>query len=171
MRRAFIGLIGVLLFLASAQSQEQKKALLMTPSARLAAAKTLYVKNAGGSAIPFNVISSGLEGWGRYVVVDSADQADLIAEVSSPREGGGVSMTSSTKTSGVTGRQEESTTTSRDLSSDPIKLVVYDARNKVPLWSGTEQPKSAMRQKAREDNLVQAAGRLLSKFRQRVEPE
>ncbi len=154
------------------QATEVKKPVAITSTARLLAAKTAFVANGGGTDIPYNVISTGMEGWGRYLIVDSPAKADIIIEVTSPREGGAVSVTSTTtKKSPWTGRDEQSTTTSRDLSSDPIKLVVYDSKNKVPLWSASEQPKSAMRQKAREDNLVQAAERLLAKFRRRVEPE
>jgi hypothetical protein len=150
------------------ETPEQKKPAFVPPSARLAAAKSALVKNAGGSEIPYNVISSGLEGWGRFKLVDSASEADIVVEVSSPGEQGGVSVSSRTR-SGATGRMEESTSTSRNLGSDAIKLVVYDAKTHVALWTASEQPKSALRQKAREDNLVQAAARLVTKFRERLE--
>jgi hypothetical protein len=146
---------------------EPKKPVFVPPSARLAAAKTALVKNGGGSEIPYNVISSGMEGWGRFKLVDSAPEADIVVEVLSPEEEGGVSVGSRTRT--ATGRMEESTTTSRNLSPGAIRLVVYDAKTHVALWSATEQAKGGMRQKTREDNLVQAAARLLTKFRERVE--
>ncbi len=146
-----------------------KKPVPLSPSARLAAAKTVFVKNAGGSEIPYNVISSALEGWPRLMLVDTPEKADLIVEISSPTEGNGVSVSSSTRTNSM-GRPETSTTTSRDLSVSQISMVVYDAKNKVALWSAREQPKSAFRQKAREDNLVEAAQRLFTKFRDRIEP-
>jgi hypothetical protein len=177
MRRAFLLLAALVIAifatgLVLAQEKEppeQKKPAFVPPSARLAAAKSALVKNAGGSEIPYNVISSGLEGWGRFTLVDSVSQADIIVEVSSPEEEGGVSMSSRTRT-GAAGRREESTSTSRNLSSGPIKLVVYDAKTHLPLWTASEQPKSAMRQKTREDNLVQAASTLMTKFRERLEP-
>jgi hypothetical protein len=168
-------LVVVLLACLPAVAQEQKPELpkkppVMSPTARLAAAKTAYVKTAGGSKIPYNVITSGLEGWGRYTLVEDPAQADLVVEVSAPDEGSGVSISSSTTRNSVTGKPEESTKTTRNLSTDPIRMVVRDARNKVTLWTATEQPKGAMRQKAREDNLVEAAQRLVTKFRERVEP-
>lgn len=61
-------------------------------------------------------------------------------------------------------------TTSRDLSNAPIKLVIFDGRSRAALWSASEQPKSALRQKNRQDNVVEAAQKLLSKLRERVEP-
>jgi hypothetical protein len=150
------------------ETPEQKKPAFVPPGARLAAAKSALVKHAGGSEIPYNVIMSGLEGWGRFTLVDSPSKADIIVEVTSPQEDGGVSVSSKTR-SGVTGRMEESTTTSRNLSSGPIKLVVYDAKTHVALWTASEQAKSALRQKTREDNLVEAAAKLVTKFRERVE--
>ncbi len=152
-----------------AVGQETKKPVAITASARLAAAKTAFVKNGGGSDIPYDAVLSGMEGWGRFMLVDSPQKADIIVEVTSPsEEGGGVSVSSSTSTG--SGRREEKTTTTRQLSGNTVKLVVYDARNKGPLWSASEQAKSAFRQKAREDNLLQAGQRLVSKFRDRLEP-
>lgn len=149
------------------KQSEAKKPAYVPPSARLVAAKSALVTNGGGSEIPYNVISSGLEGWGRFKLVDKAPEADIIVEVSSPAESGGVSVSSQTQS--ATGRPEQTTTTSRNLSGGTVKLVVYDAKTKVALWSATEQAKSALRQKAREDNLYQAAARLMTKFRERVE--
>ena len=49
-------------------------------------------------------------------------------------------------------------------------MTVRDARNKRVLWRGTESGKYALREKARENNLVQAAEKLASKFHDRLEP-
>src|SRR5579884_633238 len=102
----------------SQQSAAPAKHPPMTASAKLAAAKTAYVRNAGGGDTAYTVIESGLEGWGKFTLVDSPSKADIIVEVSSPEEGG-VSVTSSSQTPGADGRPETSTSTSRDLSSGP----------------------------------------------------
>lgn len=175
MRRAFLLL---LLFLATALlAQDKEKAkteaeaskpVFVSPSARLAAAKTALIVNAGGSEIPYNVISNGIEGWGRYRLVDSRSEADVVIEVTSPDDD---STSASTKTRvGASGRMEDSASTTRNLSNGAIKLVVSDARTRIVLWSASEQPKGGFRQRAREDHLVDAASRLLAKFRQRLEP-
>ena len=159
-------------FIAAFAQEASKPVPPMNPFTRLTSAKTVFMKKGAGTDIPFNVIESSMEGWGRYQLVNSADKADLIVEVTSPTEtGGGVTISSSTKTDN-TGRPESSTSSSRDISPSggPVKIVVYDARSKAALWSGSEQAKSAMRQKAREDNLVQAAEKVFSKFHDRVEP-
>ena len=151
-------------------AQQPKQPSPLTASGRLVTAKAVFLRNLGGSSIPFDVISSAIEGWGRYTMADSPDKADLIIEVSAPTESGGVTVSSSTKPSNThPGQNEQSTTTSRELSVQQIKMIVRDARSKMPLWSATEQPKFAMKQKAKEDNLVKASQLLVSKFHDRIE--
>ena len=62
------------------------KPAFVSPSQRLMNAKAVYVKNAGGSSIPFDVINGEFEGWGRFIVVESPEKADLIVEVTSPED-------------------------------------------------------------------------------------
>lgn len=143
----------------------------LSPTARLQAAKTAYLKNAGGSEIPFNVISDGVQGWGRYQIVSSPEKADLIIEVTSPNNGTGVSVSSTTTTDSKTGMPAESVTNSRELQVARITLIVYDAHSKMALWSASEQPKGGLREKSREDHVVASAEHLLGEFRQRVEPD
>lgn len=151
---------------------ETTKQPAISQTARLQAAKTAFIRNSGGSEIPYNVIETGVQGWGRLTLVEDPKKADLILEISSPSDGSGVSVSSTTVPSTKTaGRDDEKTTTTRDLNNAPVKLVVYDGKNKVALWSAVEQPKMGLKQKGREDKLVEAAQRLLAKFRQRVEPE
>ncbi len=140
-----------------------KKPVFVSPYARLNAAKTAAVRNARGSDIPFNVISSGLEGWGRFNLVDSPSEADIIIEVSSPsddKDKGGTRVGS--------GRGQDSSDSINDI--EEIRLAVYDAHTRVTLWSASERPKGGFRDRTREDHMVEAASHLLTKFRQRLEP-
>ena len=158
---------------AAKPAQEVTKPVpAMNPFTRLTSAKAIFLKTSGPSDIPYNVISSSMEGWGRYEIVRSADKADLIMEITAPSDsGGGVSVSSSTKNDQY-GRPQDSLSSSRELSSGSgiVKLVIYDARSKAALWSGMEQAKGGMRQKAREDNLVSASEKLFTKFHDRIEP-
>src|SRR5437763_3526110 len=70
--------------------QEKKKTEALTPSARLAAAKTAFISNVHGNTIPFDVISSSLEGWGRFTLVNAPEKADVIIEITAPEESSGV---------------------------------------------------------------------------------
>jgi len=138
------------------------------PTDRLKAAKNIFLKKSGGSDIPYNVINSGFEGWGRYVLVDTPDQADIVMEISAPSDDSGTRVTA--KTSRETGMPESGYSSSKEVSSDPIKITVFEAKSKRPLWSATDKPKFAMKQKTKENNLVESAERLFAKFHDRVEP-
>jgi hypothetical protein len=154
---------------AFSQQPAEKKPLIETPSMRLAAAKTVFISRTHGSRIPVDVIRSTMEGWERFTFVETPDKADQIIEISSAGDSG-VQVSSSSKVSPETGQEEKSSSTRKDISPTDIKMTVFDSRNKRPLWAATESVKFAMKEKAKENNLVDAAERLASKFHQRLEP-
>ncbi len=173
MIRGSLFTLGAILFVFStvfAQTPESK-APSLSPASRLAAAKTAYLKNAGGSDIPFNVISDGVQGWGRYKLVSDPTEADIVIEVMSPSTGNGVSISATTNSDERNGVPAQSLTSSKELTVTRITLIVYDARSKAALWSATEQPKGGLKAKTRQDNVVESAQRLVTKLRSQVEPE
>ena len=97
------------------------------------------------------------------------EKADLIIEIASSGDSG-VQVTSSSKVSPETGHEEKSSSTRKDISPTDVKMTVIDARNKRGLWTATESVKFAMKEKAKENNLVETAERLASKFHDRLEP-
>lgn len=151
------------------QPPPEKKPLIETPSMRLAAARNVFMVRTHGSHIPYDVIRSTLEGWGRFTFVETPDKADLIIEIASSGDSG-VQVSSSSKVSAETGQEEKSSSTRKDISPTDVKMTVIDARNKRGLWMATESVKFAMKEKAKENNLVEAAERLASKFHDRLEP-
>ena len=162
---------------ASAQDASKKPAEapvskpVLAPLARLQAAKTAFLKNVDGSTIGSDTVLTTLEGWGRYKLVDSPAKADLLIEVTSPDEdSGGVSISSSQST--ASGKYDQSSKSSRELSSGggAMRLVVRDAKTNSTLWFASEPVKGAMKKNARENNLVEAAQKLVAKFHDRVEP-
>ncbi len=171
--RRLILFFACMAFAVTGSAQQQQSAPATKPAApadRLATAKNLFIKTTGGgSEIPYNVISSDFEGWGKYVLVDSAEKADIVMEISAPKDDSGTRI--STKVNRESGQQENGYSSSKELSSDPIKITVYDAKSKKPLWSATDKPKFAMKQKAKENSLVESSGRLFSRFHDRVEPK
>jgi hypothetical protein len=156
-------------FLSNAQQPPEKKPLIETPSMRLAAAKNVFITRMHGSRIPLDVIKSTLEGWGRFTFVETPEKADLIIEISSTGDSG-VQVSSSSKVSPETGQEEKSNTTRKDISPTEVKMTVFDSRNKRGLWTATESVKFAMKEKGKENNLVDASERLASKFHERLEP-
>ena len=156
-------------FSAQAQQPAEKKPLIETPTMRLTAAKNVFITRTHGSRIPLDVIRSTMEGWERFTFVETPEKADLIIEISSTGDSG-VQVSSSSKVSPETGQEEKSSSTRKDISPTDIKMAVFDSRNKRPLWAATESVKFAMKEKAKENNLVEAAERLASKFHHRLEP-
>jgi hypothetical protein len=136
---------------------------------RLASARNVLIIRTRGSVVAFEVIQSTVDGWGRFTLVETRDKADLIIEIASGGDSG-VQVSSSSGVSPDTGREEKSTQSRKDLSPTEISMMVSDARNKRPLWSATESVKFAVKEKTKENNLVEAAERLASKFHQRLEP-
>lgn len=147
----------------------EKKPGFQTPSMRLASARNIFIIRTHGSMIPFDAIKSTLDGWGRFSLVETKDKADLIIEIASSGDSG-VQVSSSSSVSPDSGQEEKSTSTRKDLSPTEITMTVFDARNKRPLWSATESVKFAMKEKSKENNLVEAAERLAAKFHDRLEP-
>jgi hypothetical protein len=150
--------------------QPEKKPAVETPTERLAHAKNVLVTRARGNDIPYDTIKSTLDGWGRFTLVESVEKADLVVTVATTGGDNSVRVGSSINPSPLTGRPEQSTSSTRDFSSADITMTVYDAKNKRVLWTGTETAKSALRQTTRENNLVEAAERLTVKFHDRLEP-
>ena len=152
-----------------AQQPPEKKPLIETPSMRLAAAKTVFITRTHGSRIPLDVIRSTMEGWERFIFVETPEKADLIIEIASSGDSG-VQVTTSSNVSPETGHEEKSSSTRKDISPIDVKMTVFDSRNKRPLWTATESVKFAMKEKGKENNLVDASERLASTFHQRLEP-
>ena len=171
----FFLMIGFLLlvlgafFAGAQQPPTEKKPLIETPSMRLAAAKNVFITRTHGSRIPLDVIRSTMEGWERFTFVETPEKADLIIEISSTGDSG-VQVSSSSKVSPETGQEEKSSSTRKDISPTDVRMAVFDSRNKRPLWTATESVKFAMKEKGKENNLVDAAERLASKFHNRLEP-
>ncbi len=150
--------------------QPAKKPVLQTAADRLTNAKSVLVTRVRGNGIPYDVIKTTLDGWGRFTLVESKDKADLVIEIATTGGDNGVRVSSNSGPSSLTGRPEQSTVTSRDFSNADITMTVYDAKNKRVLWMATETAKSALKQTTWENNLVEAAERLTVKFHDRLEP-
>jgi len=141
---------------------------------RLALAKTIYIRNNATNDIPYNVISTAVDSWGKYTLVDDPDKADIVMEISmTGEEGVKVKESSDSKHSLHAGQQgdQDQSQSKKEISSEPveIKLVVLD-KNKRPMWIAREEPKFAVRHKAEENHLVESSQKLFTRFHDRVEP-
>ena len=170
---ALCGWIIAALGTATAQQPEPPAQQPTNPGAaahydRMAAARTVFLKNIGGSDIPFNVISRNFESWSRYILVDSAEKADMVIEIQSPDDGTEKKDSGGGKTSVYGGNQQKQQDAPKP-STEMIVLTVYD-KNKRPMWIGREEPKFAVRHKAADEHLIEAAQRLFTRLHDRVEP-
>jgi hypothetical protein len=168
-RSVALWLAAVALSLGTAFAQDSPKPPVISPHARLMAARSIYIEHVGGR-LPNDVIGDAFQGWGHYVVVGDPARADLIVSINAPVSDSGVSV----GTSGGGRRGSSPANNSRTLSSSTVtqvQLLILDAHDRVVLWSGSEQPKSAFKDKQREDNEVDASLRLFRRFRNVVEPE
>ena len=157
---------------APAEPQETGKPLAVTPTVRLQAAKTVYLKNGGGSDMPFDVISMSFNEWPRFIMVDDPQKADLIVEITSPDDGkkkdkdsGG--FTASAQGQQVAGHHDDEPPTS---TRNDVLMAVRDAHTKALLWSGTEKPTSVEKGMSKADKFAAAGTRLMSRFRAKIEP-
>ena len=144
---------------------------MQTPGVRLASARTVLITRTRGGDIAYDAIRTTIDGWGRFTLVKSTEPADLIIEIASSGGNSDVRVTSTMGTSPRTGQPESGSSSTRDLSASEVSLTVIDGANKRVLWHGSETAKYAMKQKTRENNLVEASEKLASKFHDRLEPQ
>jgi hypothetical protein len=156
---------------APATDAPAAKQPVLSQTARLNAAKTVYIKRSEAhNDIPFNVIANGFDGWAKYMVVSSPEKADLIVEVSSTEREEGFVMPPQ-QTPGIANKSDEpAKNINKSYSVSNVRMVVIDAHTKTPVWAGNEQPRSATRKNKSDDNVVDAAQKLFQHFHDRVEP-
>jgi hypothetical protein len=165
--------VGCAALLAFGQDTHPEPPKFLPPSARMAAAKTIFLDHLKGTDIPFNIIQAGFESWPRYTIVDSADKADLIVQVTSPAESssGSSNSVSAKAGSGSGGAPQKSSEESQFAEIPIIKLTVLDARTRVVLYSATERTKNAWKEKNRTESQIETAQKMFDAFRKRIEPE
>ena len=149
---------------------QQTKTVLPAPfPAQITKGKKVFVSNAGGDT---NGLYSGearrlydqfyaaLKGWGRYDLVGSPAEADLVFEIgfSNPFVGADVSG------SGGTGNTPVSVS-SRSVNDPQFRLVIVDPGTRVILWVFTEHIEAAKLQRNRDKNFDQALDVLVNDVR------
>ena len=83
--------VASLLLCAVLSAQEPPKPAVISPNARLMAARSIFIEHAGG-ILPNDVIGDAFQGWGRYTVVADPARADLIVSINAPVTDSGVSV-------------------------------------------------------------------------------
>jgi hypothetical protein len=148
--------------LAGSKGRRKDVPVAPLPSA-IVNARKIFVSNGGGSNLAYDAFYSKMKEWGKYEIVGSPEEADLIVELSYRVEDKGTRVWSSTNTYNNTTQVH-----SAQIVDPQLILTVYDAKTKNSLWSETDHRKLARREKNREKETVNSAARLVEDLETRV---
>ena len=126
-------------------------------------AKKIFLSNGGGNNLAYDAFYSQMKLWGKYQVVGSPEEADLIVELSYRVEDKGTRVWSSTNTYNNTTQVH-----SAHIVDPQLILTFYDAKTKNSLWSETDHRRLARREKNREKETVNSAQRIVDDLKTRV---
>jgi hypothetical protein len=126
-------------------------------------AKKIFLTNGGGSNLAYDSFYSDMKQWGKYEIVGSPDEADLIVELSYRVEHDGTRVWSSTNSYDGTTQVH-----SAQIVDPQLTLTIYDAKTKNSLWSEVDHRRLARREKNREKETVNSADRLVEDLKARV---
>jgi len=127
-------------------------------------AKKVFLTNGGGSNLAYDAFYSEMKQWGKYEIVGSPDNADLIIELAYRVEDRGTRVWSSSNTYNGTTQVH-----SAQIVDPQLTLNIFDAKSKTSLWSEVDHRRLARREKNREKETVNSADRLVQDLKARVE--
>jgi hypothetical protein len=138
---------------------EQSKGLAPAPvPPQIAAVQKVFISNAGGSSLdavldetifnggpdrPYNQFYAAMKSWGRYELVSSPTDADLVLEIS-------WSLTDTGLRLPVLGQ---------------LRLVIIDPKTHITLWNITEYVQGAMLLGNRDKNFDQAMTTVVNRLK------
>src|SRR5208282_1518898 len=126
-------------------------------------ARKIFLTNGGGSNLAYDAFYSDMKQWGRYEIVGSPDEADLIVELAYRVDHGGTRVWSSTNSYDGTTQVH-----SAQILDPQVTLTIYDAKTKNSLWSEVDHRRLARREKNREKETINSADRLVEDLKVRV---
>lgn len=154
----------ILLLFAGFAFAKHRKDIPQAPlPATIANAKKVFLTNGGGSNLAYDAFYAGMKQWGKYQIVGSPEEADLIIELKYWTEHDGTAVSSYTNT--YTGR---TSIRSSEIVDPQLKIMIYDAKSKNSLWSAIDHRQLARREKNREKETIKSAERLVDQLKTRV---
>jgi hypothetical protein len=126
-------------------------------------AKKVFLPNGGGSDLAYDAFYSKMKKWGKYEIVGSPEEADLIIQISYHVEHGGTRVWSTNNT--YNGTTEVHST---QIVDPQLVLTIYDAKTKNSLWETIDHRRLARRAKNREKETINSAERLVDELKTRV---
>jgi len=125
-------------------------------------AHKVFLTNGGGSDLAYDAFYSEMKNWGKYQVVGSPDEAELIIELAYRVEHGGTRVWSSSNTYDGTTQVH-----SAQITDPQLVLTIYNAKSKNSLWSTIDRRRLARRKKNREKETINSAERLVEELKTR----
>lgn len=125
-------------------------------------AQKAFLTNGGGSDLAYDAFYAAMKDWGKYQLVGSPEQADLIVELAYRVDRGGTRVWSSTNSYDGTTQVH-----SAQIVDPQVVLTIYDAKSKNSLWSTVDHRRLARREKNREKETIKSAERLVQELRER----
>ena len=160
--RAVCVTVAVLMLIPMLAAQKTKGAAPAPVPSQIAAAQKVFISNAGGESFetvieqtvfsggpdrPYNQFYAAVTGWGRYGLVSSPADADLVFEISWVLSDTGLRLP-------VLGQ---------------LRLVVVDPKTHVTLWNFTEYVRGAILLGNRDKNFDQAMNTIVNRIKKTVE--
>jgi hypothetical protein len=143
--------------------KDKKKVPAAPLPAAIVNAKKIFLANSGGSNLAYDAFYSKMKDWGKYEVVGSPDDADLVVELALRVDKNGSRVWTSTNT-----YTHETQLHSAEIVDPQLILTIYDAKTKNSLWSETDHRRLARLEKNREKETVNSAQRLVDDLKARV---
>lgn len=171
-----LALLGVCLFLFCSLGAAGDKKKLSIPAAplpkQIILAETVFIAKGpgsdryikGGADLAFDTFYAEMKNWGRYRIVDSPTDADLILELVYSSQRIGTHVWSTTNT--YTGTTDVQSTPEMDPH---LSLSIYDRKTGFAIWSTAEARERARLNRNREKNLLNAVREMVLNLRTRVE--
>jgi hypothetical protein len=151
------------------QAAQQKKATAPAPiPAQIVTARKVFIANGGGDESrydgsfytggpdrAYNEFYAAMKTWGRYELVASPADADLVFEIR-------LTVTSMQPTGGLAGASAE--------SDSQLRIVIRDVKTHELLWALTEHVELAVLQSNRDKNFEQALAAVVAEVQRIAGP-
>jgi hypothetical protein len=154
--------LGLLLLIPAVQAKTRKDVPPAPLPEAIVTAQKVFLSNGGGSDLAYDAFYSTMKSWGKYQIVGSPDDAELIVELSYHVEDMGTRVWSSVNTYNNTTQVHSS-----QIIDPKLILTIYDARTKNSLWSTVDHRRLARMEKNREKEMINSAERLVEELRSR----
>jgi len=156
-----------LLTLVPAISAKTRKDVPAAPlPTAIVSAHKVFLSNKGGSDLAYDAFYQSMKNWGKFQIVGSPNDADLVVELSYEVVHEGTRVWSSTNT-----YNNSTQVYSRQIIDPQLILTIYDAKSKNSLWSTIDHRRLARLQKNREKEMINSAERLVEELRSRANPQ